>query len=84
MLKIFLLIVTQFNLNLTQQEASSDITLTGVEMVAGAYDYEIDLPPVVFQCHQDWQWGRCNICWVNSTINAGCQFTGLRHNVCCR
>jgi hypothetical protein len=29
--------ITLFNLNLAQQEAASDITLAGVEMVAGAF-----------------------------------------------
>jgi hypothetical protein len=39
--------ITIFNLNLAQQEAASDITLAGVEMVAGAW---VEADPPSYNC----------------------------------
>lgn len=76
--------ITLFNVNLAQQQAAGDITLAGVEMVAGAVDHIGDDPPHI-QCHQFCQTGRNNQCWLqfgSPYYNPTCYFTGNSRNWC--
>ena len=79
--------ITVFNLNLAQQQAAGDITLAGVEMVAGAFD-GIEPPEYGIWCHQDALPGRCNVCYDQEQawyvpLPLSCYFTGSMNDRCC-
>ena len=79
--------ITLFNVNLAQQQAAGDITLAGVEMVAGAFD-GIEPPEYGISCHQHALIGRTNVCWKkhrdwgSRPITDWCWFTGWMSDLC--
>ena len=74
--------VTVYNLQLVQTQNLGDISLADITVMAKADGESGDIT-----CHQNWEYGRWNICWIKEEEPSPgydpCAWSGSITNICC-